>query len=151
MSVMLPGGKYVLSDPCYVLRGELYDKFLTAHFSGEGQALTEIDGHKLAVFSTKYGDGLYHDEQGRAYGVDAGCIACVPVELVDGANEYSHDQFFAGDFFCEFDDGVIRFGHVAIDTDPQEEYSECSECGCEVDECDDLCDSCEAESEDDDF
>ena len=129
----LAAGKYVIADPCYVLDYDTYDRLLseTDYFMMNsvdrgGVMVDKQSGKFFAVFSTKYGDGLYRDGKGFKYGVDAGCIACIPVEMWDKGqdNEYINEVTFAKDFEVRYEDGLIIFGDVIINTDPDDFYEE---------------------------
>jgi len=133
----LAAGKYVIADPCYVLSYATYDRLLseTDYFMYKtvdrgGIMPDKQSGKFFAVFSTKYGDGLYRDGSGFKYGVDAGCIACIPVEMWDKGedNTYINEVEFARDFEVRYEDGLIVFGDVIIDTDPGDYYEEEEEC-----------------------
>ena len=131
----MPAGKYYVGDLCYVMH-ERWDEFCNLTISGTECLTGEFtmkDGTRFAVYSTKWGDGEYLDQDGRKYLVDAGLIGCVRVadiDMMDYAGEQSN--FLEGgqvlDFFNEFEtsskDGVIIFGAVAIDTDPKEDFFE---------------------------
>jgi hypothetical protein len=132
----LAAGKYLIADPCYVLEEEVYSRLLkeTSYFMYEsvdrgGVMVDKQSGKFFAVFSTKYGDGIYYDESGFKYGVDAGCIACIPVELCNKGedSEYINEVYFARDFEVRYDDGLIVFGDVNINTDPDEYYDDLEE------------------------
>lgn len=127
----LQPGDYVLSDPCYVLSDDDYHDWLGqrwARFSDSPERADNpgpgysIRGMEFTVVDTAYGDGCYADDRGRTYGVDAGCIACIPVELCHVQTDLGHTQTFRDEFECFGDvDGVIHFGDVEIDTDPEPE------------------------------
>jgi hypothetical protein len=79
------------------------------------------DGRKFALYSTKYGDGTYHDAQGRRYPVDAGCIGCIledDINLKIEGNETDGGQLieFARDFVTGDNNGQLLFGTVLIET-----------------------------------
>lgn len=122
----LPKGKYYLADPCYIMEGQQYQANLLKsnyfNLDNRGGISTDIHtGLMYAVFSTAYGDGQYDDNMGRSYGVDAGCIACIPVGMVDAPKypDLVHVQEFAEDFEVDVDNhGMIYFGDVQINTDP---------------------------------
>lgn len=125
---MMKAGRYYVGDLCYVLH-DSWDDFcnltIKDHACLEGE-FNLPDGRRFATFNTKWGDGSYQDQQGRYYGVDAGLIGCILMSDIDNTD----DDFVTGgqviDFVEDFDvwseDGVIVFGNVKIDTDPQ--YSE---------------------------
>jgi len=131
----LPAGTYFISDPCYIIRDEKYDRLLEeTHYFGlslpdRGNIFIDsVTKLPFAVFSTAYGDGCYRDESGFEYGVDAGCIACVPVAMVDGltgARDSINLVTFDSPFEVGYNDGLITFGHVNIQTSGgYDEYEE---------------------------
>ena len=126
--------QYWIGDPCYVLNeangfdwGQIVydtDLFNLIRPKDEQGGVFDIGGHKVAVSSTAHGDGLYADESGKLYGVDAGCLSCVPVELLpDGFD--GEDLGHVWDAPCQaannvtYQDGVVRFldSMVKIDTE----------------------------------
>lgn len=134
-SVFLKPGKYWIGDPCYVLGDENgfshWHDILeqTDYFNGEG--IFEIPNNSgksglCAVFSTAYGDGLYLDDEGREYPVDAGLISAIPVEIIQVLPRADMGNIvdIPREFQPEYSHGDIRFGPVIIHTDPSdpEEY-----------------------------
>lgn len=131
----LPAGTYFIADPCYIIQDEQYDRLLeeTNYF---GYRLAErgnvfidsVTGLPFAVFSTAHGDGCYRDESGFEYGVDAGCISCVPAAMVDkftSASDSINLVTFDTDFNVGYNDGLITYGHVSIQTNGGDyEYEE---------------------------
>lgn len=138
----MPAGKYYVGDLCYVMHDEwdeccgLFFKDRSDHSCNDGEFNLK-DGRRFASFTTKWGDGEYRDQYGNRYGVDAGLIGCIRVEDID----LEHPENFtrAGtiiEFKSDFSvsggrndqgrdwDGVIRIGHVKIETDPQYSYEE---------------------------
>jgi hypothetical protein len=90
------------------------------------------DGRRFATYGTAYGDGVYHDQYGHSYSVDAGLIGCIRVEdiraekyenLLDLGSIMEFDKSFAtsGSRNDEGWEGLIQFGHVMIETNPVEE------------------------------
>ena len=76
-SFTLPAGRYYVGDPCYVIDEDWSDFSNITDESG----LTEWKGLELLVVNTG-GDGCWtHGEE--TYGVDAGMLAVVPIELLD--------------------------------------------------------------------
>ena len=131
---MMIKGEYYVGDLCYVLHEE-WDEVCRLLFAGRDDhgcnqgEFNLSDGRRIAIYSTKYGDGLYQDQNGREYGVDAGSIGCILLEDID----IDHPDNFVGDGQCiTFDqdfytgeqDGKIMFGSVSIETDyvEEEEY-----------------------------
>lgn len=124
---MLPAGKYIVSDPCYVMCTENHNDWINLlnrhdYFQDGGEF--EENGMKFAVFGTKCGDGCYWDQEYREYFVDAGLLACIPIDLVDkeslskGLGKYFHEVEMKTPFNVSYNDGEITFGNVVIDTDP---------------------------------
>lgn len=149
--VKLPAGEYWVGDPCYGVPDEKWSEWLeAADFRNQMNLLVaDIDGHTVVGVGTMHGDGQYEGTDGNSYGVDAGLIGVVPVEISD----YSDDKFsrgpvmfkvkFGHDFTCTWqEEGIINIGHIAIDTDPPEEEETCGNCGYELYDC-----RCEDEEE----
>ena len=125
---MMKAGKYYVGDLCYVLH-DRWDEFCELTINGHRVLDGEFnlaDGTRFATYTTMYGDGCYQDEQGNEYGVDAGLIGCIRVEDIAPAEltnlECGRVVEFAKDFTTFSSGGVISFGGVSIDTDP--EYTE---------------------------
>jgi hypothetical protein len=126
---MMRAGKYYVGDLCYVMHDEwdevcgLFFRDRDDHGCNEGEFNLK-DGRRFVSYNTRWGDGEYRDEHGRRYGVDAGLIGCIRVEDIDITND---SNFLTGgnviefehDFDCGYYDGVIRIGHIRIDTDPE--------------------------------
>lgn len=130
----MPAGRYYVGDLCYVMHpewNECCDLFFagrTDHGCNEGEFNLK-DGRRFANFNTAYGDGEYRSSIGTSHGVDSGSIGCIRVD--DIRDTTCGDIASLGaivDFDRDFDvyseGGVLYFGHVAIDTDPEyeEEY-----------------------------
>lgn len=74
---------FYIGDVCYVLADDLYYRFWGDTCNFEDGCITDPDtGFQFAVAGTAYGDGCYADNYGNIYGVDAGVIGLVPLELV---------------------------------------------------------------------
>lgn len=120
--VVVPAGKYFLGDPCYAVPNRLWDKLLGsckffAHCVGE------VDGHNVLGFNTAYGDGVYEDQFGNEFPVDAGLIGLVPEALVDRQEFFERYPEAPGiwvkydyDTECETDGKTLRFGKHRINT-----------------------------------
>jgi hypothetical protein len=136
-------GKYFVGDLSYAL-GPDWDQVLGLIFKGEGKDITQVegefnlsDGRRFAIFSTKVGDGVFEDQEGRAYGVDSGNLGVVALEdarfgsgfEVVGAEVYSrphnvlcgHSVNFAKAFKCVSTHLGVRFGHIEIETMDEED------------------------------
>jgi hypothetical protein len=148
---VFPAGKYVISDPCYVLDRAVYDALGGAtDWKWDGDApFTFGDGKRIWILPTKHGDGTYSGNDGCQYPVDSGTIAIIelaPEYFLEGwERSVGYIADIQNAFICGTDeDGVLTFGDaVTIETDdPKCEY--CGSHYCEG-ECED-----EEESEDDD-
>jgi len=85
--------KVWIGDPCYVIQDKLWDDVCEQIFKGGqkevGFVITlNYKGNELSFIQcgTAYGDGCFDSQSGFEYGVDAGCLAIVPEELVDEEN-----------------------------------------------------------------
>ena len=134
----MPAGKYYIGDLCYVMTDEEWDEFCSITIDGQKVIDGEFqfkDGRRFATYGTAYGDGVYHDQYGHSYSVDAGLIGCIKIEdirannydnLLDLGSIMKFDNSFAtsggrGETDWE---GTIQFGHVMVETNPhyEEEY-----------------------------
>jgi hypothetical protein len=132
LRVTCPPGRYWVGDPCYSIPNDEWMPWLEAadytRNSREHVLAAKVGGHIAVGVSTAYGDGEYPDEQGRMYGVDAGLIGVVPVEIAE--NKYNHDEAgriieFDREFDCYYDDGVVVLGPIRIHTgDSYDEWVE---------------------------
>ena len=142
---MMQAGKYFIGDLCYVMTDEEWTEFCGLTLKGNHVIDGEFqfkDGRKFASYSTKYGDGLYYDQYGYSYPVDAGLIGCILLSDITAEKYDSHEynnlleigaiEEFGTDFVTgggrNFPDweGTIQFGHIAIETAEHyegEEYS----------------------------
>lgn len=129
---MMPAGKYYVGDLCYVMHPE-WDEFcditITDHECLDGE-FTLADGRRFATYRTAYGDGTYYSSHGTSHSVDAGLIGCILVNDIrdETATELSRLGAvvdFPEPFETSGEDGVIKFGHLTIDTG--DDYSDCDE------------------------
>ena len=119
-TITLPAGRYIIGDPCYSVPDDQWDDLLdkTECFeSPEGSFKSEETGEEVRVvaFGTAYGDGVYTDQGGQRFAVDAGVIGIMSANGVV-AGESTHIVEFKHDFQCFEHYGVIEFGHIIIDT-----------------------------------
>lgn len=136
--VQVPAGTYFVGDPCYAVPKKDWmplleqTNFFDCYKEGKGSPVGDVRELFVLGFSTKWGDGTYTDEQGRVYGVDAGMIGLVDARLIDPEDNSVHGGHiitFERDFIAKEDDeGVLTFGHIVIDTDPEDDDS-CPDCG----------------------
>lgn len=73
-------GHIYIGDICYAMDNEIYDKFWGDEHNYIDGVFT-YNGVKFGVYGTAYGDGCYYGSDNNAYGVDAGVIGVVPMEL----------------------------------------------------------------------
>ena len=123
---------FYLGDVCYALSEDVYGKVWGEENNYE-DGIIKVSGTDFCfcVSSTAFGDGAYYDGEGHEYGVDAGVIGLVPLELAekeDGLElgrvfeEAGTAEFEANDgkFFVTLPSGKI----VIIDTKGDDEVYE---------------------------
>jgi hypothetical protein len=129
---MMKSGTYYVGDLCYVLHDEWDEvcQLTINHNCAIGGEFNLKDGRRFAMYNTMYGDGTYHDQQGKEYWVDSGSIGCILMRDIDlaqldnnvqGGALYDFDQ----DFYTGEQDGKIMFHKISINTDDiveEEEY-----------------------------
>ena len=140
---MMKAGTYYIGDLCYVMHpewNECCELFFPPGAPGRGVEgeFTLKDGRRFASFSTAYGDGVYDSNIGTDYSVDSGSIGCIRIEDIRD-EEYSKEFLQGLGAFVEFeypfevsaDAGLLKFGHVEIETsgdadwdNEEEEYAE---------------------------
>ena len=137
---MMQAGKYYIGDLCYVMADDEWKEICSIIIQGNKFFDGEFelkDGRKFAIYSTSWGDGEYNDYYGNSYSVDSGTIGCIKLEDIKYVDNY--DQFLDLGAIVDFEtdfvtgggrgtkdwDGIIQFGRIAIETDP--EYNEDSD------------------------
>lgn len=123
----MSAGTYYIGDLCYVMHKE-WDEFcgLTINENAclDGKFVLN-DGREFVTFGTMYGDGVYSDNSGKPYGVDAGLIGAIKVEDIseeDKANiQCGNVVVFEDDWVAKTESGVLFFGDVVINTGDEEE------------------------------
>ena len=118
----MPAGRYYIGDLCYVMHdewGEFCEITMPNNQCVDGEFVF-ADGRRFASFGTAHGDGVYQSNIGTSHSVDAGLIGCI---LIDDIRDNTRDIKRLGaivDFDQPFevseDHGLIRFGHVHIET-----------------------------------
>lgn len=121
--VIVPAGTYWLGDPCYACPKALWSDLLDRS-NCFAEPMGTVAGHNVYAFGTAHGDGTYLDREGNEYPVDAGLIGLTPVSLSIPEPSGCHKITFNKDVECYSLDGVLYFGHVQIDTDPDDEEDE---------------------------
>lgn len=131
---MMQAGKYYVGDLCYVMTEKEWDQFCSITIKGNKCLDGEFempDGRKFATYGTAWGDGLYFDQFGNEYGVDAGLIGCIRLEDIsaeklDNIEELGAVHEFLSDFVTSGGrgepnwPGTIQFGRVLIETNPED-------------------------------
>ena len=127
-----PAGFYYVGDLCYYLQDDEWDVLLTVSNIKDG-IYRLPDGRVFAWYGTAWGDGEYYDQYGRQYGVDSGTIGLIQVPPETGSPRGGQVIEFRQPFTTNGtdedcrksgQDGVIRFGPVKIDTNPEYEENE---------------------------
>ena len=139
MSDKMPAGTYYIGDLCYVLNDrwdEVCDLVLADHICRDG-IFTLKDGTCFAMFTTKYGDGQYFDQDGNSYTVDSGSIGCVMLMDISESERDLAKMQKLGNIMTFSDsltvgssresvghywDGYINFDRLAIDTAGEHDY-----------------------------
>jgi hypothetical protein len=162
-------GTYYIGDPCYAIPDEEWMDYLNTYPKSDipGQGWVDgvaimYKGHKCFHDSTAYGDGGYRGSDGIEYGVDAGIIGILPIEVCDPeaikdikANGLANVRTFDKPFhvWCE-ENGTFHFGDITIVTDGGDEDDDerCDSCGSHGETYCGLCEDCrdERDAEDDD-
>lgn len=130
----MPAGRYYIGDLCYVMHNE-WDEvcglFFPPGHAGRGVdgEFTLRDGRRFASFGTRWGDGTYSSNISTVHCVDSGSIGCIRIDDIrDGT--YGSVERLGGlvDFYQPFEvsesNGLLKFGHVEIDTDEGSGYDE---------------------------
>jgi hypothetical protein len=135
----MPAGRYYIGDLCYVMHpewDEVCDLFFPYNHPPKGieGEFTLKDGRRFASFATAYGDGGYRSNIGTSHSVDSGSIGCIRVEDIRDT-EYDDPETlgafvdFPEPFEVSSDQGLLKFGHVEIETaggyDEDEEEHDC--------------------------
>lgn len=130
----MPAGRYYIGDLCYIMHDE-WDECCNLFFppgdnvgrGHEGEFVLR-DGRRFASFNTAWGDGTYRSSINTLHSVDSGSIGCIRVEDIRD-DTYSAERIaelgaivdFAEPFQVSEDQGLLKFGHVLIETAPEEE------------------------------
>jgi hypothetical protein len=127
LRVVVPAGKYVLGDPCYVFpdHGKWMQLLKSCNYF-QDSPIGQVDGYSVLGFATRWGDGLYEDQDGFKYPVDAGMIGLVPLGLAQiEPNRHFETriiEFAAKETLCVRDEeGVLTFGPHVIHTGHEDE------------------------------
>ena len=118
-------GEYWVGDPCYVLPDEVYFGIWDKQYKFNDGTIDCGNGLSFQVHGTAWGDGEYKGSNGFVYGVDAGVLAIVPMELATKEIGLTlgtrHKSSTAK---LEYNDGVFNMifdtETITIDTDPSD-------------------------------
>jgi hypothetical protein len=77
--VIVPAGEYFLGDPSYAVPDDQWHPLLWSWADLSRPLGHMLDGTYIVAFPTAYGDGVYKDDHGHSYPVDAGLIGLVPI------------------------------------------------------------------------
>lgn len=129
----MPAGRYYIGDLCYVMHPEWKEVcrlFFPANAPPRGVEgeFTLKDGRRFASFATAWGDGEYRSSINTLHSVDSGSIGCIRVKDINDVT-YSAEKLeelgaiveFAEPFEVDADQGLLKFGHVLIETAAEEE------------------------------
>ena len=133
----MPAGKYYIGDLCYVMHPEwkeccgLFFPYVPGQPEGRGRdgEFALKDGRRFANFRTAWGDGTYRSNINTEHSVDSGSIGCIRVEDIRD-NTYDNIETlgavveFDQPFEVSEDAGMLTFGHVQIETNPEYEFDE---------------------------
>ena len=130
----MPAGRYYIGDLCYVMHpewNEVCEMFFPPDAPPRGVEgeFSLKDGRRFASFSTAYGDGTYRSNIGTDHSVDAGIIGCIRVEDIrddayDDIERLGAIVEFNQPFEVDSDAGLLKFGHVSIETNNDYEFEE---------------------------
>src|SRR5262245_27731073 len=125
-------GSYYIGDLSYVLPVKDWN---TAVGHG-GDESFKLRGKDVFFAGTRHGDGEYHDVDENRYAVDTGTIGIAPVSIcLKGrlkeivSKKLGRIVRFNDPFEVSAEVGVFRFGHIVIDTDPEDDEEAC-DCDC---------------------
>lgn len=97
-TINCPNGFY-FGNPCYALKEDLYQEWINwgderekteGRWCNDGKFVHE-GKEIMLVDSTAYGDGCYPGNHTN-YGVDAGCLAVIPLEFCDEDKNFRDDS-----------------------------------------------------------
>lgn len=122
-------GEYWVGDPCYVVPDDIYQGIWGDKYKFEDGTIDCGNGLSFQVHGTAWGDGEYKGSNGFIYGVDAGVLAIVPMELATkerGLDKGTRHKSSTAKL--KYKDGVFNMifdnETITIDTDPSEDLDE---------------------------
>lgn len=128
----LPHGEYVITDPCYLFDGDMWQKLCDEVFCNDANdsstGILEVEGFTIWWGTTAYGDGSYDViKRGQSigeFGVDAGLFAIIPADFIKkhckGKGLFKQKGIavkaeFGGRVY--YVDGNMRCGAIDVQTD----------------------------------
>lgn len=127
-ATVLPG-TYVVGDPCYSIPDRMWMTWLEAadyETNDRRHVLAAaIDGYVAVGVSTAFGDGVYRGSDGFEYGVDAGLLGLVPIEVAKDVDRNLEVGLVTTvtlqrPAVCYYDDGTVHLGDLRIYTGDEE-------------------------------
>ena len=127
---------FYIGDICYVLGDGIYHGVWGANGYKDGEVEVPHTGLSFGVAGTAYGDGSYCDGEGNIYGVDAGVIGIVPLELIGKMDGLENGRVVFGSgiatfvavdgvFDIEFPDGeLVHINTRDWDDDEEDEWED---------------------------
>lgn len=117
----MKAGTYYIGDLCYVLHDDNATwAEVCSHIETGGGEHRLSNGTEFAIYSPRYGDGVYDDNEGHAYSVDSGTLGCVRVDDLpaDADTEPGRIVTFSEDFKTRQTPktSTIVFGNIRIRT-----------------------------------
>jgi hypothetical protein len=118
----MKAGTYYIGDLCYVLNDKDWSELCSISESNNKVLDGEFqlgDGRRFAIYRTAHGGGTYQDNTGREYWVESGTIGCILLSEI--SNTYTtggHIVNMVSDFATSEDTGMIYFGGILIETNP---------------------------------
>jgi hypothetical protein len=130
--IILPAGEYYIGDPCYIFYNSWDDILgVTGMFDND---ISKYKGFRFFVGQTAYGDGMYLDNYGKEYPVDAGLIGILDIEMLridnriqkEEIKEFGNIVSFDKEFLCIIEEGYFKFGNIEIETnwEDDDEYDD---------------------------
>jgi len=130
--MIITGGKYIITDPCYLFKSDEEWQELCNEYFGKGDngGVINYEGYKIFWSVTHHGDGSYetfvNGIRKGLVGVDAGLLAAIPFELakklaqgfLDSDNEdvYIETNLTTGVFVPCDKEGLIHFSNATVET-----------------------------------
>lgn len=127
LETTVPAGTYYFGDPCYAVPDQFWMDLLDHCDFFSDTLVGTVNDFTVYSARTMYGDGLYFDNLGREFPVDAGMIGLTPVALTELDTEAFKDgklEVFGSHLitlteptaFLSDGNGKIILGDVVIQT-----------------------------------